>query len=98
MKHRYLLETAESEYDVDDYLIRQFGVECFRIDEEGPDNFIIYEPITAIHDFAPKLATLEAFQTMKQEILQKAHEDWQKAEEEQRASLNRVPPSDVDCV
>jgi hypothetical protein len=99
MKHRYLLEVADGEYPVDDYLIRAFGVECFVIDESGPDNFVIYEPITAIHDFQPKIATYEAFQEMKKIELEKAHEDWKKAEEMQRSNLNKIAPaSDMDCI
>jgi hypothetical protein len=102
MKHRYLLEVADGSYEADDYLIRAFGVECFSVKyEEGepvPDNFVVYEPITAIHDFAPKLNTIEAFQEMKKSMLEKAHEDWQKAEEMQREKLNQAPASDIDVI
>lgn len=89
MGHRYLLEVADGGYEVDDYLIRAFGVECFVLNEDIADNFVIYEPITAIHDFAPKLSTIEAFQEMKKIELAKAHEDWKKAEEMQREKLNQ---------
>ena len=103
MGHRYLLEVADGGYEVDDYLIRAFGVECFVINvtESGEtisDNFVVYEPITAIHDFAPKLATIEAFQEMKKTELAKAHEDWKKAEEMQREMMNQAPASDIDVI
>lgn len=99
MKHRYLLEVADGEHPADDYLIRVFGVECFVMDDDGPDDFVIYEPITAIHDFQPKLATYDAFQEMKKKELEKAHEDWKKAEEQQRSNLNKFPTaSDMDCM
>lgn len=104
MGHRYLLEVADGGYEVDDYLIRAFGVECFVVNvneatgETIPDNFVVYEPITAIHDFAPKLATIEAFQEMKKKELEKAHEDWKKAEEMQREMMNQAPASDIDVI
>ena len=98
MKHRYQLDVADGYWEVDDYLIRPMGVECFVLEDDGPDNFVIYEPILSIHDFQPKLATIEAFQEMKREALKKDHENWKKIEEEQRNQLNRPPVSDVDCV
>ena len=96
---RYLLEVAESEYWCDDYLIRMFGVDCFFMDERGvADNFIIYEPVTAIHDFQPKLNTLEAFQEMKRGEIDKAHQDFQNAEEIAKQNMNRqTKPSPIDC-
>lgn len=103
MKHRYRIEVADGHYDVDDYLIRAFGVECFSTEfEDGeavPDNFVIYQPVTAIHDFEPKISSLVAFQKMKKTELQKAHDDWKKAEEQQREQLNKITPqTDVDVI
>jgi hypothetical protein len=93
---RYLLETASAQYWCDDYLIRMFGVECFLADEGCSDHFIIYEPVTAIHDFAPKLATLAAFAKMKKKELKKAHKSFKDGANAQNEPPKQNVPT-VDC-
>jgi len=97
-RHRYQLEIDGGAYDCDDYLIRQFGVECYSVIDGEKDNFIIYAPIIAIHDFDPKIDSLDAFQEMKKEMLQRQHEDWERAAEQQREQLTKLPASDVDVI
>ena len=96
---RYLLEVADGGHWCDDYLIRMFGVECFFLDADGmPDNFVVYEPVTAIHDFQPKLNTLEAFKKMKKREFKKAHKDYKNAEELAKQNMNHPSqPSPIDC-
>jgi hypothetical protein len=96
---RYLIETETSEYWCDDYLIRMFGVECFRMIDGIADNFIIYQPLTAIHDYTPKLNSIAAFQKMKRKELRKAHKSYKEAEELAAKNPNsRMPePSPIDC-
>ena len=98
LQARHLIETATNEYWCDDYLIRMDGVECFRLNGKTADNFMIYDVITAIHDFDPKINTLEAFVKKKKSMIRKSMKKMKEAEAQANENLNRTPPQPLPSV
>lgn len=89
-KKKHLIETVSGEYWADDFLIRSNCLDCIRVDTESNavDNFLIYEAVTVIHDYEPKLSSLKAFKRMKRKEIKAAHHNFKLAEELAKKNLN----------